>query len=649
MSNLNVINLKKKMENIAIKLLNSNQQWKNNNFTINIKNRIKGNNIESNIDSTETEKDILTLVNSSRKEKSERNHNQNKVNNNKNYFLANEIDYENIREEGKENTRKQSHIPKKKIASNREIEIVPKIKGLEKVAKNYIDKLNNINPAESSSVTNTCTIENTSETLDNYINFDALKHTCTIYEELKKQFYSIHNLNNSIDGGKNKKDIYFRCKVLAHDYVQFLFGEDIQKIIKLFNYCLDIGKFIIYQIYLFLSIIYLDDNKKIDDSIEMSYKTILLYSSQNFNLILNLIENPQYSSDPKKLIGIKTKNKIIISVLKLINPNIPTNSQIKEFINPSTNKMEINDERDKIGKFPLKCLEEIGKNKNNENKNYSNYNIMNKKGADKERYNSLGIINLLQLLKKNKELKEKLEEIKKKVFDLYERKSNSISNNNTFENNNVLANLNNNQMANPNFITSSLSSLNNNSRSNNNSSTKNRLSYINKLLLPQLKNDNYKFYLIFELDETLVHYWEEKDNCFVKVRCGVEDCFNIISEFCEITIVSTSSKEYTDIVVDNINKKRSYIQNRIYKELFDEDGIFDLSCINRDMKKCIFICHEEEFFNAPKNNILKLTEFTGDESDREMVFLCKELQRMKNTDINDVTQIIPEMSNNIII
>ena len=57
------------------------------------------------------------------------------------------------------------------------------------------------------------------------------------------------------------KKIYFKCKVLGRDYYRvFLFGEEIQKIIKLFNYCLDIGKFIIYQIYLFLSLIYLDEN-----------------------------------------------------------------------------------------------------------------------------------------------------------------------------------------------------------------------------------------------------------------------------------------------------------------------------------------------------------------------------------------------------
>ena len=65
------------------------------------------------------------------------------------------------------------------------------------------------------------------------------------------------------------------------------------------------------------------------------------------------------------------------------------------------------------------------------------------------------------------------------------------------------------------------------------------------------------------------------------------------------------------------------------------------------MNKCIFICHEEEFFNAPKKNILQLTEFTGEESDREIIFLCKELMRIKNDNIKDVSEIISEMTNNI--
>jgi hypothetical protein len=638
------------LERIAVKLLNSNQEWKNKNIPLTAKNRIINNIKEGSALSKDTEKDILTLENYEEKinnnYKKIKMRNENKNNNKQAYYYSvnnNNKDKRNglgsLKEEEKEKTRKKSQLPKNKK------EIVPKIKGLDIVVKNKIDRLNLNSKEESSSSnalrTNSTVIDNTSESISNYINFDILTETNSIYEELKKQFNNLQILNFE-ENIKNRNDIYFKCKVLAYDYMQFLFGEDIKRIIRLFNYCLEIGEFFIYQIYLFLSIIYIDENKKLDNSIEMSYKTMLLYSSQNFNAILSLIQNPQNSSEPKKMIGIKTKNNIIISVLKLINPNVPTNSQIKEYIYHENNKIrkkkDMNDDIYKIGNFPLRCFEEIGLRDSNKNKSRKKYLLRNE-----GKYNSLGIINLLLILKNNKELNEKLNQIEKKVLNLYENKNNS--NNYTLDNN-----PNNNNFNQINNITSSLSSFNNNnSKSNIYSSYKNRLSNMNKLLLPNLNmnNNNYKYYLIFELDETLIHYWEEKDNCYVKVRCGVEDCFNKIYDFCEITIVSTSSKEYTDIVVDNINKKKCYIQNRIYKELFDEDDNFDLSLINRDMNKCIFICHEEEFFNAPKQNILQLTEFNGEEYDREIVFLSKELMRIKNNDINDITQIIPEIESNV--
>ena len=382
--------VKKKIEKIALKLLNSNQEWKNKNLTLTSKNKINRNKNDLNVLSTDTQKDILTLA--SYEEKINNNKKPNTKNDNNfidynikhiNYYSVNNNDknngFKSIKEEEKEATRKKSQIPKSKN------EIVPKIKGLDIVAKNYIDKLNRNSKDELSLntlQTNSNVIENSSESISNYINYDILNQTNLIYEELKKQFYNIQKLNLN-ENEKNRKDLYFKCKVLAYDYMQFLFGDDIKRIIKLFNYCLEIGKFFIYQIYLFLSIIYIDDNKKLDNSIEMSYKTILLYSSQNFNTLLNLIQNPQYSSEPKKMIGIKTKNKIIISVLKLINPNVPTNSQIKEYINHENNKKQINDDLYKIGRFPLRCLEEIGLNK--KNKNINNNDMRN--NYSEEKYN----------------------------------------------------------------------------------------------------------------------------------------------------------------------------------------------------------------------------------------------------------------------
>ena len=615
--------VKKKIEKIAFKLLNINQKWKNDISPINSHNKnIQDYNKEENMQSIDTQKDILTLVNS---EENINIYKSNKQNNiigynikHLNSYSVNNTNKENgfitLKEEEREKSRKKSQIPKNKK------EIVPRIKGLEKIAKKYIDKLNRDSKEESplntiQTISNI--IENTSESITGSINNEILNQTNLIYDELKKLFLNIQKINisnNIVDKDNNKKDIYFKCKVLAYDYFQFLFGEEICKIITLFNYCLDIGKFIIYQVYLFLSIIYLDENKKLDNTIEISFKTIILYSSQNYNNILYLIKNPQYISEPKSINEIKMKNKIIISILKLINPNVPTNSQIKEFINQENGKKQINDTLYKIGKFPLKCLEEINSNKNNR---------INNKNKE-EKYNSLGIINLIILLKENKELKEKLNQIKNKVLNIYDQKNN----------NNITSNIPNNipnQINNINSTTSSLLNVN-----------------ANKLLLPKLdQNKNYKLFLIFELDETLVHFWEEKDNSYVKVRIGVEDFFDKIFDFCEITIVSTSSKEYTDIIVDNINKKKCYIQNRIYKELFDEDENFDLSLINRDKKKCIFICHEEEFFNAPKSNILQLTEFNGEENDREIIFLFKEIMKLKDIDVPDIRKILPEIINNV--
>ena len=304
------------------------------------------------------------------------------------------------------------------------------------------------------------------------------------------------------------------------------------------------------------------------------------------------------------------------------------------------------------------CIEEIDKN---------NKDIKNNKSNIERRtnYNSLGIIKLILLLKKNKELAEKLIQIQKKVFLLTLNNSDNNQSNSKSENiSRKMNNLNNNNL--PNDISNksdSLSSLNKdiniNINSNNNIKTNNLINIettnTNQINTNNLQNNilpiideiksAYKFFVFFELDETLVHYWEENDESYVKIRWGVEDCFSQISEFCEISIVSTSSQEYTEKIIEKFNKNGEYIKNKIYKE--DDEDNLDLSVINRDMKKCIFICHEEEFFNAPKNNILRLTEFQGDERDREILFLTKEIMKLKDENINDISQIIPDLINNI--
>ena len=630
-----------KMEKIALKFLSFNKRGVNNSSKLSkdLNNNVMKN-VSDDLYKKETKKDSLTIEYLEIKSRNKKSiAKENFINNFTNYFSITSSD-------------KLTEIEKSKI--NKGQKIVPKIKGLEKIAQNYIDKLNKKEKEESSSSN---IIDNTSQSLLADINYEILNKVYLIYEELKKEFDNIHNINtyskeyyiHNIEDEKMLRNCYFKCIVLGRDYFKvFLFGEEIQKIIKAFNYSLEIGKFIIYQIYLFLSFIYLEENNNLESSTEMSYRTLILYSSQNFKTILNLVKNPQLRAEPKIMKGIKSKNKIIISILKLIYPNIASNEKIQKFI-----------EEDNVDKFCVKYFEEIWKNKKEGNKENDIF---------KSKYNSLGIINLIMLLKQNKELSDKLIEIQKKVLLIalsnYDSNKNNYKYLNQGRNSN---NINNKCPLDTNYITESFSSTNkiiSNNKDNKNlieksSSINNNLNpdknnnpinfsiTNNKYILPIINSEstNYKYFIFFELDETLVHYFEENNDSFVKIRWGVEDCFSQISDFCEISLISTSSQEYTEKIMEKLNRNKKYVSNIIYKE--DEDDNLNLSLINRDMNKCIYVCHEEEFFNAPKNNILTLTEFEGDESDREMLFLCKELKRIKNEDIDDVTQIIPDMINNI--
>ena len=630
-----------KMEKIALKFLSFNKRGVDNSSKLSkdLNNNIMKN-VSDDLYKKETKKDSLTIEYLEIKSRNKKSiAKENFINNFTNYFSITSSD-------------KLTEIEKSKIP--KEQKIVPKIKGLEKIAQNYIDKLNKKEKEESSSSN---IIDNTSQSLLADINYEILNKVYLIYEELKKEFDNIHNINtyskeyyiHNIEDEKMLRNCYFKCIVLGRDYFKvFLFGEEIQKIIKAFNFSLELGKFIIYQIYLFLSFIYLDENNNLESSTEMSYRTLILYSSQNFKTILKLVKNPQLRAEPKIMKGIKAKNKIIISILKLIYPNIASNEKIKKFI-----------EEDNVDYFCVKYMEEIWKNKKEVNR---------ENDISKPKYNSLGIIHLIILLKQNKELSEKLIEIQKKVLLIalsnYDSNKNNYKYLNQGRNSN---NINNKCPLDTNYITESFSSTNkiiSNNKDNKNlieksSSSNNNLNpdknnnpinfsiTNNKYILPIINSEstNYKYFIFFELDETLVHYFEENNDSFVKIRWGVEDCFSQISDFCEISLISTSSQEYTEKIMEKLNRNKKYVSNIIYKE--DEDDNLNLSLINRDMNKCIYVCHEEEFFNAPKNNILTLTEFEGDESDREMLFLCKELKRIKNEDIDDVTQIIPDMINNI--
>jgi import inner membrane translocase subunit TIM50 len=410
------------------------------------------------------------------------------------------------------------------------------------------------------------------------INLDALNNLINIYNNLSELFNcNIINEKNMRNSNLNKINMNEKIisldheiKILSYKYINFIFSNDMELIIKLFYNNIEIQKYFISQIYFFISIIYYEESIMSNSYLLISYKTIVFYSLNNLEKIINIVNLPLLLKNDKILNSIKSTNKIILSILKIINPKIPSNSQIIDFISP------------------------IKTNKNN---------------IKSDEIQSSGILKLISLLKVNSNLNGKL-------FKSDIQKINNIENNSKEKNTSNNGNTNTNTY---------------NSKDKENKLKKDLINGTKKakLMLPPMDTKKYKYSIAVELDETLVHYFEEGDNYYAKVRFGSENFLKNISNYLEIIVISTSGKEYSDIIIDNINKDdKCYVEHRIYTEDYNKGP--DLSKINRDFKKIIFICHEYNFFNVPKENIILLKEFKGEEDDREIIKLYNELKIFNN-------------------
>ena len=248
-----------------------------------------------------------------------------------------------------------------------------------------------------------------------------------------------------------------------------------------------------------------------------------------------------------------------------------------------------------------------------------NENNIIKKDKDQIDNRKVGINNLLILLKENNKLNEKLLEVEMKEIKLEEKDKNG-------ENSEKKEKMDNSEKK------ETIKEVENGGDDNKNVET----------ILPEIDIDKYKYYVIIELDETLVHYCEEDNNYFVKVRYGTEDFLEYIHKFCEVIIVSTSEIEYSEIVINSLDKNKGLINNRIYSHNYKD---LDLSKINRNISKTIFICHEDNFLNAPKSNVIKLKEFDGDENDKELMKMNEEFKNIENIEIDDIRNIINKIQN----
>lgn len=168
--------------------------------------------------------------------------------------------------------------------------------------------------------------------------------------------------------------------------------------------------------------------------------------------------------------------------------------------------------------------------------------------------------------------------------------------------------------------------------------------------LPPIDDSKYKYTLVVDLDETLVHFVEEEDKAYVQVRPYADYFLNEMKKYFEIVIFTAAAEDYADIVLKELDKKNA-VNHRLYrKHTLQQNGFFlkDLSKLGRDITKMCIIDNNKENFNLQQENGLHISSFIGEQKDDELLLLSNDLMMIikeNNDDIRLTLKKIRELMN----
>ncbi len=424
----------------------------------------------------------------------------------------------------------------------------------------------------------------------NLLNFENLVLIDNLYMDLRKDLEM-----NKMDIIQNKLAILREFYDVLNDKSNidlFLVFEEFSEQNNTIQKC--VKEFILQQIIYFfiLNIIMLIENEK---EIYLSgIKNLAFYYSQNFMAFILICLNKSNLTDEKK------EENTYIKLIKKLEEN-------KTWLNNSNCKKIISN-NNKISKQILKnilnTIKEYFQN-NNEFKEKnpfieSNINLLNAyiKSIKKSKINET-LIEILQ----NKNIKDLLQKTINK---------NSIENNININNENI-------------------------------DEEKPKIPFLNPI------NEKYKYTLVLDLDETLVHYVEDEESAYIQIRPGTEDFILDLSNYFEIIIFTAALKNYADIVIDSIDPNNK-IMGRLYRNHTNKVGDInfkDLSKLGRDLKNVIIIDNNSCNFGLQPKNGLVIKDFEGDENDDELDYLKEDLIKLVNLNPDDVTNYLPNIQSDM--
>ena len=415
------------------------------------------------------------------------------------------------------------------------------------------------------------------------------------YQEISKDLKS--NKNKNLD---------YKIKMAA-TYLNILMKEE-NIIYNLFFYNKDINKFLIRELSIFLSILFLNDFDEIKETDILDFSFCISYCHLNFIFLIMTLVN-------------KTDEEIF------------TNKN-NENINNKDNDID-NTKNTYFYYQHCKTLTELNADNidlNNFEQNFHNNNKIIKSMIE-------------HLLSNLSYINEKIANNILEIFNL--SKGQKITKFKDVINNHIRCNELINEKINK-IIRESLS-LESKSNLTDDEDSENLPQPDAPYFDPKRPDDKREYCLVLDLDETLVHYFEDENEAYVKVRMGTEDFIRQLSQYCEIAIFTASTQNYADIVIDGLDCK-DLIDYRLYRQhttLMNGVNVKDLSKLGRDMDKIIIIDNIEENYQLQPNNGLNICDFEGDQNDNELEYLLEDLLKLVSQPGKKVGDELPAIRRNM--
>ena len=162
-------------------------------------------------------------------------------------------------------------------------------------------------------------------------------------------------------------------------------------------------------------------------------------------------------------------------------------------------------------------------------------------------------------------------------------------------------------------------------------------------------NQKYKYTLVLDLDETLIHYIPFENEEYVEIRPGAEEFIKELSKFYEIIIFTASQQSYADLVLKGIDNENK-ISAKLYRQhtmRIGNSNIKDLDKLGRDLKKIIIVDNSPDNYNLQPKNGINVIDFDGNENDDILFWLKNDLINLVKFDPDDVRPFLKEIQINM--